>query len=701
MWVQVVAVCSGACALTTALMQSEGKSYRLKDRFRNVRVLHNGNSGFIRRSSSLGPNEDAKLDSFAIKLRVVGVGLAGAGLFYFPLSLLSLPVLWLGNWRFMSYAVRNYLRTRKATVDTLVAVSLICGILISSFSMLAGQSLFLFLASLNYLLIVLSREMVKRVKRVSKKRLTAFCSEVPANAWVIRDGVEIEVAVDSLRKGELIAVAAGQAIPVDGRVEDGNGSVDQRMMTGEAVPAEKLAGDDVFASTLVLSGRLVIAVERAGAETTVAQIEHVLNNTVNYRARSDLWAESVVDRSVIPTICLSGLCFPILGAVGAWSILLLHPKHKTAGAASLSIMTHFRHATRRGILIKTGLALEALKGVDTFVFDKTGTLTLETSRVAEVHLSGTMPSKEVVRFAAAVEIRQDHPVAKALVAKARELELELPSVSGQVVSMGFGVRARIEERLIRVGSHRFLRQEGLKIPDCHEEQLIQQAERGRSAVFIAVDGEVVGMIELEPVLRPGAREAISGLKQRGIREIRILSGDQPSAVAALAREVGIAVEFSHGGVLPQEKASFIRRLQTEGRTVCFVGDGLNDGIALKEAAVSISLRGASSLALDSAQILLMGGSLGVLPELIDLARSYERNMKHCFFTVFMPHFFGLGGVLFLGYGLLSSILLANLGLLCGLFLAANPTLPRSGFSLRQTDNGLEAADRQLDQRVTL
>ena len=337
-------------------------------------------------------------------------------------------------------------------------------------------------------------------------------------------------------------------------------------------------------------------------------------------------------------------------------------------------------------MIKDGRSLELLKQVDTVIFDKTGTLTLEQPQIETIHVAEELETgvsaDTVLSVAAAAEQRQHHPIAKAILSAAEERGLPLPVISDAHYEVGYGLRVSLENEnastlssdtptLVRVGSMRFMEMESLNIPD---ELMTAEAaghELGHSFVMVAIGDQLVGAIELRPTIRPGTREVIEALHQRNLKTA-IISGDQEAPTRALAGELGIERYFAN--VLPEEKAAFVAQLQEEGQTVCFVGDGINDAIALKKAEVSVSLRGATTIATDMAQIVLMDQSLQHLPTIFDLSHKLERDLKVSFGLLTVPCCFVIGGVFLFHAGLLLSSAVYNATFVASIANAMRPML---------------------------
>ena len=338
--------------------------------------------------------------------------------------------------------------------------------------------------------------------------------------------------------------------------------------------------------------------------------------------------------------------------------------------APLSILNYLNLASSQHILIKDGRALEALQDVDTVVFDKTGTLTIEQPHVAAIHPCGDLSENELLIFAAAAEYKQTHPIARAIREYAKERQLTLPSIQDTSIEIGYGLRVWLNDQLIRVGSARFMAMEGLTMPAKLEELKAYAHEHGYSVVYVAIDNHIEGAIELHATIRKEAKEVIQALRKREL-DLYIISGDHEKPTKRLARELGIEHYFAE--TLPENKAELISQLQQQGKSVCFIGDGINDAIALKKANVSISLRGASTVATDTAQIILMDQSLNQLNYLFDLAKDLNRNMKINLITTIVPSGLLVGAIYLTKLHLVPLLLLAETGVLAGV---ANAMWPR-------------------------
>lgn len=526
-------------------------------------------------------------------------------------------------------------------------------------------------AALGYWLAFFSLNIAARAKGHTLDQMVNIFGEQPSAVWVRRDGYELEVPFDSVTHDDIVIVHAGEMIPVDGVVVEGVAGVDQRMLTGESQPAEKGVGAEVFAATVVLSGRIGIQIHKTGAETVAAQIGQILNETTSYAADVELRGIELADRSALPNLALSALALPFVGSAGALAVMLLPLGDALYLGGPLGVLNYLSKAARQGLLIKDGRALELLRGVDTIVFDKTGTLTEEQPTVSAIHRHNGYSEGQILTFAAAAEHKQSHPIARAIQQAAQEAGLSLPPLEQAQVEIGSGVKVRLVEGVVRVGSRAFMENEKIPLPSALAEQQAQAHAQGRSLVYVALGDELIGAIELRATIRPEAQALMDELHSRGY-EVSILSGDQEEPTRALAQKLGIDRYFAQ--TRPEEKADVIARLQAEGKSVCYVGDGINDAIALKKAQVSVSLAGASTVATDTAQVVLMDGNLNQLLHLFDLADELNGNLRRTYIAGVSASAAIVGGVFLFHLSLAGALALNTLGMAASFGNAMQPAL---------------------------
>lgn len=518
-----------------------------------------------------------------------------------------------------------------------------------------------------------SQKLILIAQDRSKKSLIKVFEQQPRTVWQLIDGVEVEVPFASLKAGDIVVMHAGQMVAVDGVITQGVATIDQHRLTGEAQPVEKSCGDIVLAATFLLTGAIQVRVKKTGEETVAAQVGAILNKTASYQAGIISKGEQFADNSVLPVIALATLAFPLAGYQYALAILGAGIGTNIKITAPIAMLNFLNLAAKQSILFKDGRSLELLKEVDTVVFDKTGTLTLEQPTVCALHTNESYSTEELLLYAAAAEYRQTHPIARAILTAAAERGLAVPRIDHAEYHIGYGIRVTVGGKVILVGSERYLCSEGVAIPPALCALQAAGQKQGHSFVLVAVDQQVAGGIELQPTVRPEAKAVIQALRRHKLN-LYIISGDNEQPTRKLADELGIPHFFAN--TLPENKALLVEQLQQGGHAVCFIGDGINDAIALKKANVSISLRGASSAATDSAQIILMQQSLQQVPYLFDLAKRFDTNMKAGFATAIGQGAITITGALLGQIGILAGTLIWQTGLLAGLGIAALPLLQK-------------------------
>jgi heavy metal translocating P-type ATPase len=514
------------------------------------------------------------------------------------------------------------------------------------------------------------RVLVKKTQDNSKKLLLNAFGKQPRYVWLYRDGTEVQIAMDRLEPNDVIVVNTGEVVPVDGIIIHGMAMVDQHALTGESTPAEKGVGDRVFAATLMVAGKVLVQVEKSGNETASAKISQILNDTAGYKLSSQHKGERLADRAVIPTLAVGAVGMAVMGPGGAVAVLNSDFGTGIRMAAPLAMLSSLALCANKGILVKDGRALELMNEVDTVLFDKTGTLTRERPEVGRIIASRGFTPEQILQYAAAAEKKFHHPIALAILHKAHELGLELPVTDDTRYKVGYGITVAIDGLTICVGSRRFMDMEGVILTANVLEAVEQAHLEGHTMVMVSVEGRLGGAIELHAAVRPEVRQIVQGLRDRGVKHIAIISGDHEAPTRKLAESLDMDRYFAQ--VLPADKADYVMKLQDEGRKVCFVGDGINDSIALKQANVSISLRGASSIATDTAHIVFLEEGLSKLCDLRDIASDLDRNVRRSWQLILAPNIACIAGVFTLGFGIMASVITNNVAALAAL---ANGMLP--------------------------
>jgi Cu2+-exporting ATPase len=426
------------------------------------------------------------------------------------------------------------------------------------------------------------------------------------------------VPVTELRTGDAVVVVAGDRLPVDGTVLSGEALVNQQTMTGEALPVERRAGDQVFAATTVEHGEIAVRVDRVGLETAVGRIVRAIEESTAEKSDIQDFLERLADRSVGRTLGLAALGSALTASVENGAAILVSDYGLAARVGvPTAILSSIDRAFRQDILVKGPRVLESLARVDTVIFDKTGTLTVGMPQVTATFCYGSLPEDDLIRLVAAAERPFHHPIARAVLRLAAERRLSLPAVADSVEQVGLGVSVRVEGKSILVGSRRLMEAHEVVLrPALGDEQAAHAI--GASPLFVAFDGRLTGMLVLQDQLRSDAPEAVRALRARRMRNVILLSGDHAQPSRVIAESLGLRHHYAD--LLPEDKARLIATLRADGRVVAMVGDGVNDALALDEADVGIAVPGGAEVATAAADVVLLRGGLDRVVRALDLAQ---------------------------------------------------------------------------------
>ncbi|MEK8020613.1 MAG: heavy metal translocating P-type ATPase [Candidatus Parabeggiatoa sp.] len=603
---------------------------------------------------------EKKADHY-LKVSTASIGLVSISHFYSPLTLLSLSVFSYASLPIYKKVENSSFKERRINNDLLNAI-------VNFTCVATGQY---FVAALAAFVYHFGGKTLAKAQGKSKEILTHVFELQPRSAWVLRDNVDVNVPLETVHVNDIVVVNTSEVVPIDGVIIDGQSMIDQHVLTGEFQPVEKSKGDKVFASTMLVAGKILVKVEQAGEETTISKIAQMLRHTTDFKSKAQLKGETWADQMAIPLLSIGLVTVPFVGLYGTAAILNSSPGNRIRILAPLETLSHLNLASRQGILIKDGRALEVLMKVDTILFDKTGTLTEEQPKVGKIVVCGNYTKNDILKYAGAAERKMTHPIAQAILKKAQESDLILPDIDDSKYQLGYGITVSIEGKIIRVGSARFMRNEGFMLSDKIAKAMTNAHNEGHSLVIVAIDDDIGGVIEIQPSVRPEVKNIISGLRKQGLQHLAIVSGDHQQPTQKLAEELGMDDFFYD--VLPEHKANIVEQLQKKGRIVCFIGDGVNDTIAMKKANVSISLRGATSIATDTAQVVLMDGTLFHLCTLFDISKSLDSYLRKMLAITFFPVALIFGGAFILHFGVLTSIIINNAGLAAGI---GYLTLPR-------------------------
>ena len=594
----------------------------------------------------------------------------------------TLPVvLWSGK-RFYVSAWRAF-RHRSADMNTLIAVGTGAAFLYSAVASVlpgifasAGLHADVYFEAVNGIiaLILLGRLLEARAKGETSAAIQKLLALKPKTARVQRAGQDQEIPIEEVVVGDRVIVRPGETIPVDGVVRDGTSAVDESMLTGEPLPVERKAGDRLIGGTINGGGSLIMETKAVGKDTALAQIVRLVEEAQGTKAPIQRLADRVAGVFVPIVIAIAILAFVVWFVVGPdprfvfatvalVTVLVIACPCALGLATPTAIMVGTGRGAQHGVLIRGGEALEALQRIDTVIFDKTGTVTLGKPSVTHVlgakRADGTAVNPaEILRLAAAVENRSEHPLAAAIVAAARAKSIEMPPVERFVAMPGRGARGIVNKLLVEVVSVKHARERSLDLGSLASEA-DKHTLQGRSHVVVVVNDSLQGLIVIADKVKPEAKDAIARLKQMGY-QIYLLSGDTKPAVTLVAQELGIDRVIAE--VAPADKVDEVKRLQADGHRVAMVGDGLNDAPALAQADVGVALGTGTDVAVEASDITLIRGDLRAVVTSFELARRTIRTIRSNLFLAFIYNVLGIplaAGVLYPVTGLLLSPVVAS------------------------------------------
>jgi Cu+-exporting ATPase len=535
-------------------------------------------------------------------------------------------------------------------------------------------------------LIVMGRWLEARAKGRTSEAIRTLIGLQPRTARVIRGGVEQDLPVEEVRVGDLVLVRPGEKVPVDGIVREGRSALDESMLTGESLPVEKGPGDQVIGATLNKTGSFTFEATRVGRETVLAQIVALVEQAQGSKAPIQRLVDKIAGVFVPVVLVVAGITFGVWLLFGpepaflfalsnAVAVLVIACPCALGLATPTSIMVGTGKGAEHGILIRNAESLERAGRIQVLVFDKTGTLTVGQPAVTDVIPSATddvqrakedrsaahlasRTSHALLRLAASAEKGSEHPLGEAIVDRARREGLDLADAREFKAIPGFGIRAVVEGQEILLGNARLMQDRGIDLAgmDAQAEALSSQ---GKTPMFVAADGRVLGVLAVADTLKPRSREAVAALRRLGI-EVAMMTGDNRRTAEAIARQVGIERVLAE--VPPEHKALEIRRLQEQGKLVAMVGDGINDAPALAQADVGIAIGTGTDVAIEAADITLIGGDLRGVVTAIQLSKQTMRNIRQNLFWAFAYNVVLIpvaAGVLYPFFGVLLSPVLAG------------------------------------------
>ncbi|HVB86722.1 MAG TPA: heavy metal translocating P-type ATPase [Candidatus Dormibacteraeota bacterium] len=519
-------------------------------------------------------------------------------------------------------------------------------------------------------LVLLGQVLELRARSRTSTAIRSLLKLSPKTARLVRaDGTEIDLSVEQISPGDILRVRPGERVPVDGTVAEGASSVDESLVTGEPIPAEKFAGSRVTGGTVNGTGSFLMRAERVGSETMLAQIVRMVSEAQRSRAPVQKLADKAAAYFVPAVVLCSVLTFIIWAIVGpspkmahallnAVAVLIVACPCALGLATPMAIMVGTGRGALAGVLVKNAEALEVLGKVDMLVVDKTGTLTEGRPRVASIIPAPGFDEAQVLRVAAALERASEHPLAAAILAAAKERSVAVADAKDFRSLTGKGITATIDGRHAALGNRMLLAELNTAPGDLDARAKELEAD-GQTVVFVSADTKLAGLIGVSDPMKSTTLEAIEDLHRQGIR-IAMLTGDSRATAEAVARKLGI--DEVHAGVLPDQKGAIVKRLQSEGHTVAMAGDGVNDAPALAQAHVGIAMGTGTDVAIESAGITLLRGDLRGIVRARKLSRATMRNIRENLFFAFVYNSVGVpvaAGVLYPVFGLLLSPIIAS------------------------------------------
>ncbi len=567
--------------------------------------------------------------------------------------LLTIPVLYFGR-SYFQVGFKTLFRGHP-NMDSLVALGTSAAFVYSlyaTYQVFTGDASFAMQlyyesAAVILTLITLGKyfELVSRGR--SSEAIKKLMGLAPKTARVIREDKELEISIEEVVVGDIIVVRPGEKIPVDGVIVSGTTAIDESMLTGESIPVEKKAGDEIIGASINKTGSFEYRATKVGKDTVLSQIVKLVEEAQGSKAPIAKLADQVSGVFVPIVIVLaigSGLAWYFLGQE-SWifaltitiSVLVIACPCALGLATPMAIMVGTGKGAENGVLIKSGVALESTHQVDTIVFDKTGTITEGQPVVTDLVTVPGVLEKDLLRLAASAEVGSEHPLGEAIVRKAEVENLELEATSYFNALPGHGIEVEINNQHLFLGNERLMIENNISLESLLEKSN-QLAEEGKTPMYVSIDNELAGIIAVADTVKENSIQAIKKLHQMGI-EVAMITGDNKRTALAIAKQVGIDRVLSE--VLPEDKAEEVSKLQAEGKKVAMVGDGINDAPALAQADIGIAIGSGTDVAIESADIVLMRSDLMDVPTAVELSKATIKNIRENLFWAFAYNVLGI------------------------------------------------------------
>ena len=587
----------------------------------------------------------------------------------------ALPVLFYSGRHFFVGAWAAF-RHQSADMNTLIVLGTSAAWIYSTFALLLPRLFpegtaepFYDVTAVVTSLVVLGQALEVRAKGQTSQAIRKLIDLQAKTARVVRDGAEVEVAVEDVQLDDVVVVRPGEKVPVDGVIVEGRSALDESMLTGESLPVDKSVGDEVAGATMNTTGTFKFRATRVGKDTALAQIVRMVQDAMGSKAPIARLVD-VVSGYFVPAVMIIAIITFLawfnfgasqalaFGVVTAVTVLIIACPCAVGMAVPMSMVAGVGKGAEHGVLIRNGEALQVASRLDKIVLDKTGTITRGKPALTDVVAASGFDEATVLRLAAAADRPSEHPLAQAIVTGARERGFEPPEPTSFDAVPGHGVATTVEGRRVLVGNRKLMAR--AKIDDeSLDSDVLRLQEGGKTAMYVAIDGRAAGVVAVADTVKEDSIEAIRVMKELGL-EVVMLTGDNERTAAAIARQVGIERVLAE--VLPEDKAKEVHNLKVDGSKVGMVGDGINDAPALVEADVGFAIGTGTDVAIEAADVTLMSGSLKGVAYAIEVSRATMRNAKQSLFGAFVYNSLGIpvaAGVLYPLFGLLLSPLIAG------------------------------------------
>ena len=593
----------------------------------------------------------------------------------------SLPVVFYACWMFFERAWVSF-KTWNLNMFSLIGVGAGAALIFSIVALLfpsifpeqfknADGSVFLYFEAVTVILtlVLLGQLLEARAHSQTSGAIKALLKLAPTQAILVENGIEKTISIHDIKVGDLLRVKPGDKIPVDGSITDGSSNIDESMITGEPIPVEKKVDDKVSSGTINGNKSFIMKAEKVGDETLLAQIIKMVNDASRSKAPIQKLADTISKYFVPTVIVVSIITFfvwkffgpepsYVYAFVNALAVLIIACPCALGLATPMSVMVGVGKGAQSGVLIKNAEALEKMDKVDVLITDKTGTITEGKPSLEKIHSFDNYTENELLLLAASINAQSEHPLAEAIVNKAKKEGIDIKPISEFEAISGKGVIGMVDNKNIVIGNDKLLQDKNIAIPENQKEQIITEQKKGKTVSYFAIDGKLEGFLIISDAIKTSSKDAIQKLMDEGV-EVIMLTGDNHNTAAAVAQELNLT-NFK-AECLPQDKLTEIKKLQAQGKIVAMAGDGINDAPALAQADIGIAMGTGTAVAIESAKITLLKGDLQGIVKAKKLSHKVMRNIKQNLFFAFAYNVLGIpvaAGILYPIFGLLLSPMIA-------------------------------------------